>query len=464
MPTNGSIPEHWTWSTIGQACELNPRRDSLNGHEANTSVTFVPMPAVDATSGAISSPQVRPLSVVRKGYTAFKQGDVIMAKITPCMENGKAAIVRELENGLGFGSTEFHVLRPNGVATAEYLYHYIRQQSFRRAAEAEMTGSVGQRRVPADFLRDAPIPIPPIEEQRRIAAKLDDLLGRVAATRERLDRVPAILRRFRRSVLISALSGRLTEDWRANNTTEEPMDVSIARCRERSGVIRTRRGVPQAVDIPSEVDELTIPATWAKASVAELLRSGVLADVKDGNHGTNHPKQGDFVSDGVPFITASQVKDYQIDYEGAPKLAGEALDRIRVGLARPGDAVLTHKGTVGRAAINSEACVLTPQTTYYRCNPEYLDAEYMVFMFTTPQFYNQLASVMSQTTRDFVPISEQFRLFAILPPLAEQRRIAESVAALLKLAGQAEIRYRSAASRAARANESILARAFAGEL
>src|SRR5205823_5142697 len=102
---------------------------------------------------------------VRSGYTAFRDGDVIMAKITPCMENGKAAIVRNTTNSLGFGSTEFHVLRPNGVALAEYLFYFIRQESFRAAAEAEMTGSVGQRRVPAAFLQAAELPLPPLAEQ-----------------------------------------------------------------------------------------------------------------------------------------------------------------------------------------------------------------------------------------------------------------------------------------------------------
>src|ERR1041385_4362464 len=162
------LPEGWAQSTLSEICDINPPKPAANSvHEAEL-VTFVPMPAVDETLGAISKPDLRPFSKVRKGYTAFRDGDVIMAKITPCMENGKAAIARGLQNDIGFGSTEFHVLRSNGTVLPEYVYHCIRQEAFRRAAEDEMTGSVGQKRVPVSFLEQAELPLPPLAEQKRI--------------------------------------------------------------------------------------------------------------------------------------------------------------------------------------------------------------------------------------------------------------------------------------------------------
>jgi type I restriction enzyme S subunit len=126
------------------------------------------------------------------------------------MENGKVAIARNLTNGLGFGSTEFHVLRSKGAIIPEYLFHYLRQEWFRRTAEAEMTGSVGQRRVPKEFLHNFLIPLPPLDEQKRIVAKVEELLARVNGTKERLAKVSAILKRFRQSVLAAACSGQLT--------------------------------------------------------------------------------------------------------------------------------------------------------------------------------------------------------------------------------------------------------------
>lgn len=88
------------------------------------------MPAVDAESGTILTPEIREFPAVRKGYTSFVDGDVIVAKITPCMENGKAAVARGLMNGVGFGSTEFHVLRSNSAVLPEFVFHFVRQKYF----------------------------------------------------------------------------------------------------------------------------------------------------------------------------------------------------------------------------------------------------------------------------------------------------------------------------------------------
>src|SRR5262249_36240722 len=149
-----------------------------------------------------------PFSDVRRGFTAFREDDVIMAKITPCMENGKAAIARNLREGFGYGSTEFHVLRPKEGILSEFIYHFIRQESYRRLAESEMTGSVGQKRVPVSFLEQTEIALPPSAEQNRIIEKIEELLGRVNASKTNLAKAPLILKAFRQSVLAAASSGR----------------------------------------------------------------------------------------------------------------------------------------------------------------------------------------------------------------------------------------------------------------
>jgi hypothetical protein len=155
--TGGDLPHGWAASTLGEICQVNPSKPRRDEIAADAEVTFVPMPGVDANSGTIATPQIRGFDEVRKGFTAFRENDVIMAKITPCMENGKAAIAKGLRNGLGFGSTEFHVFRSRGAVLPEYVYYFIRQESFRSLAETEMTGSVGQKRVPADFVESAEI-------------------------------------------------------------------------------------------------------------------------------------------------------------------------------------------------------------------------------------------------------------------------------------------------------------------
>lgn len=157
------------------------------------------MPAVDEHSGTITSAVDRALAEVWTGFTHFAEGDVIFAKITPCMENGKAAVARGLTNGLACGSTEFFVLRPGAGIHADFIWRFIRQQQFRSEAEQHMSGAVGQRRVPRRFLEEYILGLPPTAEQRRIVAKLDALTARLARARAELDRVPVLAERLRQT-------------------------------------------------------------------------------------------------------------------------------------------------------------------------------------------------------------------------------------------------------------------------
>jgi len=182
------LPENWSWAKLGDICKINPSKREIKDLPDNIKVTFVPMAAVSEITGEIEKPEIRLLGEVRKGYTYFREGDVLFAKITPCMENGKSAIAKGLVNGLGFGSTEFHVLRPLGEVIPEWIHYYIRQESFREEAARSMMGSVGQQRVPKQFLVNAMIPLPPIHEQKRIVARLEELVSR-AEEAKRLRRI-----------------------------------------------------------------------------------------------------------------------------------------------------------------------------------------------------------------------------------------------------------------------------------
>lgn len=158
-------------TTLGEASYINPRLSARLDDDA--SIAFVPMAAVSAEEARVIAPAERPYSEVKKGYTCFETGDVLVAKITPCFENGKIAQAI-LPHKVGFGSTEFHVVRPkHGVSDGRYLHHYLRQPHIRTAGERRMTGSGGQRRVPEDYLASLPLLLPAIAEQRRIAAILD---------------------------------------------------------------------------------------------------------------------------------------------------------------------------------------------------------------------------------------------------------------------------------------------------
>ncbi len=162
----------YSHAPLGEMCEVNPRA-RRTGYPGDMVVSFVPMAAVDGRLGAITVREERPFAEVSKGFTSFEEGDVLFAKITPCMENGKAALARNLTNGVGRGSTEFYVLRPNDRVLGEYIYHFVRQTRFREEAKRSFTGTVGQQRVPKSFMENASVPLPPLAEQRRIVGVLN---------------------------------------------------------------------------------------------------------------------------------------------------------------------------------------------------------------------------------------------------------------------------------------------------
>lgn len=159
--------------TFSNVVDLNPRASEVKHLADDVPVSFIPMAAVDEVHGIITDYRIRPISEVRKGFTYFKEGDVLLAKITPCMENGKIAIATKLEGGIGFGSTEFHVFRTKPNILNKYLYFYLRQPQFRATAKSAMRGAAGQQRVPSDFLEKHQIPLPHLREQNRIVEILD---------------------------------------------------------------------------------------------------------------------------------------------------------------------------------------------------------------------------------------------------------------------------------------------------
>ena len=161
----GKDDKGWGLTTLDECCEINPKRPRDISDELM--VSFVPMPAV-SEDGKIDCSDTRPYKEVRKGFTYFAENDVLFAKITPCMENGKGAVARGLEGGIGSGSTEFHVLRPiEGKSNPYWLYVLTMFDSFRVGARKVMTGTGGQLRVPIGYLKDYPVSLPPIELQNQ---------------------------------------------------------------------------------------------------------------------------------------------------------------------------------------------------------------------------------------------------------------------------------------------------------
>ena len=177
----------WGLSPLGACCEINPKKGSDPRLAAGLQVSFVPMPAV-SENGDIDASDIKTYAEVKTGFTYFAENDVLFAKITPCMENGKGAVAVGLTNGIGFGSTEFHVVRPIASKSNPYwLYTLMSFETFRKDAAANMTGSAGQRRVPASFLERYMVALPPIRLQEKFATFVTQVNKSKVAVQKALD-------------------------------------------------------------------------------------------------------------------------------------------------------------------------------------------------------------------------------------------------------------------------------------
>ncbi|MBR9883379.1 MAG: restriction endonuclease [Oceanospirillales bacterium] len=229
-----NLSSGWILTPISTIAEVNPSFDKSSINE-DIAVSFVPMQAVEAETGSIDVSTSRYFSEVKKGYTGFLDGDILFAKITPCMENGKIAVVPELINSIGFGSTEFHVLRTKQGILSKYLYYFISSKTFRFNAERNMTGAVGQRRVPKKYIEEHEIPIPSTKEQYRIVEKIEELFSELDNGVAALKTAREQLKVYRQSVLKQAFEGKLTAKWREENADklESPEEILARICQAR---------------------------------------------------------------------------------------------------------------------------------------------------------------------------------------------------------------------------------------
>ncbi|TDK23506.1 restriction endonuclease subunit S [Arthrobacter crusticola] len=167
------VPKSWAWARVGQICILSPRNTASD----DVKVGFLPMARLQDGYGSEYEFEIRRWGEVRSGYTHFQDGDLVLAKITPCFQNRKSAVLNGLESGLGAGTTEFHVLRGiDQTIDMRYLLFFFKTADFIRDGVRAMTGTAGQQRVGASFLKDYLIPVPPLAEQKRIVERLQDLL------------------------------------------------------------------------------------------------------------------------------------------------------------------------------------------------------------------------------------------------------------------------------------------------
>lgn len=218
----GALARQWRKIPLSEAATVNPTRSPVYSAE-HLLFSFVPMAAVHEEMAGVDVSESRPLKDVRSGYTQFMSGDVLFAKITPCMENGKIAVVPDLPSPVGYGSTELHVLRPRDGVLSRWIAYFLSRSEFRRAAQRNMSGSAGQLRVPKKWLEAQEIPIPDEPEQRRIIERVDELFSDLDAGVAALERAKANLARYRAATLRAAAEGALTEIVPDRPLFDQPM-------------------------------------------------------------------------------------------------------------------------------------------------------------------------------------------------------------------------------------------------
>lgn len=270
----GQIPSHWAVKRLRFVAELNPSKSEVSHLAADTEVSFLPMEAI-GEDGSLELDRVRPLADVQTGYTFFRDGDVTIAKITPCFENGKGAAMRNLCNGIGFGTTELIVTRPKATqTTSTYLHWLFTSRPFRKAGEAFMYGAGGQKRVPDDFVRDFAIGYPPLPEQRLIDAFLEREAANIDALVQEQTRLIDLLKEKRQAVISQAVTKGLNPDTPMKDSGVDwlgkvPQAWTVRSLRTLSSVVRGAS--PRPAGDPKFFDGDHIP--WV--TVAEITKDAL---------------------------------------------------------------------------------------------------------------------------------------------------------------------------------------------
>lgn len=466
-PTTNPSPEgatqflvDWEITTIGEIAEINPRLGKSD-FDDDTLASFVPMKCVEAESGRCVPPENKKVGEVKKGYTPMQDGDVIIAKVTPCMENGKAAVVRGLKNGIGFGSTEFYVLRPSERILPEFLFYFIIQQSFRREAERYMTGAVGLRRVPRTFLENHEIQLPPLPEQRRIVARIEELFSRLDSGVAALRQAKAQLQRYRQSVLAAAVTGQLTQAWREQHPDTEPASVLLERILEQRREHWNGRGKYKEPVSPNEDFGRNPSGTWEMASM-DALTCHITSGSRDW---TQYYKDDGY----AVFVMAQNVRPQKFDSTPVIRVSPPEGDRDKVRSAVAQDDLLV---TIVGANTGNVCRVDKSLEDYYVCQSvallrpvETATAKYLdLYMNSEEHGQYQFDKWMYGAGRPHLSFDQLRSTAVFLPPLAEQHQIVAEVEARTTAIDHLEAELDRQITRSNRLRQSTLAAAFSGSL
>jgi type I restriction enzyme S subunit len=452
------LPKDWKWVSHSEIATINPPKP--DGNEL-LEVSFLPMPAVEEETGKYSLSETRKLGEVRKGYTGFIEGDVIFAKITPCMENGKVAYLQKLTNGIGFGSTEFHVSRPTSSVFGKYLFHYLVQQTFRKEAKRSMTGSAGQLRVPSSYFAEQPFPLAPLLEQRAIVSKIEQLFSELDNGISNLKLALEQLKVYRQAVLKKAFEGELTKKWREQQTDlPDVRDLleQIKKEREESSKATGKKVKPVKPLNEAELTELPrLPEGWGWVRLEEISNK-----ITDGEHITPTRTES-----GYHLLSARNIQNGYLDLENVDYVPKEEYFRIR-NRCNPeeGDILISCSGSIGRICSvpkNSEF-VMVRSAALVKLSSKLKSNRFFEYQLQSPLLQSQIERGKKATAQANLFLGPISNLKVVLCSLLERQAIVQEIETRLSVCDNIEQDIETNLEKAEALRQSILKKAFEGKL
>lgn len=386
IPWLGEVPEHWEVKRLRFAINLNPVKSELN-LSSDTLVSFIPMEAVNLDKD-LTLTQEKNLDEVYKGYTYFRNGDVVIAKITPCFENGKSAIAQNLTNEIAFGTTELHVLRASQVINNQYLYYLIKSNLFMKLGEAEMYGAGGQKRVPEEFIKNFFIGIPPLPEQTAIAHYLDTKLGEIDALIGKQQTLLEKLTEQRTALITQAVTKGLNPNAPMKNSGVEWLGE--------------------------------VPAHW----IAMPVKFSLSMPITDGPHETP-----EILSEGIPFISAEAVKNDKLDFN---KKRGYISEEDNARFSKKysplkGDIYMVKSGaTTGNVAKveTDEVFNIWSPLAVMRPNRNIISTAFLFYAIKSDYFNTSVQLKWNMGTQQNIGMGVLSNIRIFVPPTEEQTAIA----------------------------------------
>lgn len=469
---NDDLPEGWSCVKFGAL--LTDAQNGCGVRQGTGQPTVVLRLADVSTSGTVATQGLRsiPLSAEAQRKYALAVGDLIAFRV-----NGSAHIAGQIITYPGPAGAAYcdHFIRfriEQHVALSRFVSLAFRTPVVRNQVEEKMVSSAGQNTVSQASFREIQIPLPPIAEQRRIVAQVEALLAKVLSSKERLDKIPRILKRFRQSVLSAACNGKLTADWREEHpavgkvrldSCERLRREKVSEANAMAGRSRFRYAPAAQIDIGDRtkgIDELfELPETWSWASLGQLTWA-----VADGPHFSPKyvgPEQG------VPFISGRNISYEGIDFSDAkyvsPEDHAEFTKRTQPEM---GDVLLTKGGTTGIATVvtTEREFSVWVHVAVLKVVDELVDPFYLRDALSTPFAYVQSQAQTHGVGNQDLGLTRMVHIALPLPPIAEQVEIVRRIQAAFKVADRLEARYNKATTLVDRLTQSVLAQAFRGEL